>query len=77
MLLDFITNLAKPEATLDSAYEAYIKKPSGRRVLELHEIMKLFNELRISPITIPDDVAGYQRFNNPVYYIDQRNANYN
>ena len=77
ILLAFITELAKPEATVDSAYEVYINKPNGRRVLELHEIMKLFNELRISPITIPDNVVGYQRFNNPVYYIDQRNANYN
>lgn len=75
-LLDFITELAEPNATVDSAYEAYIRNFCGRRRLELHEFIKHFNDLGISPITIPDDVVGYQCFRNPVYYIDQRNANY-
>ena len=76
ILLDFITELAKPNATVDSAYEAYIRNFRGWRKLELHEFIKHFNDLGISPITIPDDAVGYQCFKNPVYYIDRRNANY-
>ena len=76
ILLDFITELAKPNATIDSAYEAYIRSFRSRRKMELHEFMKHFNNLGISPITIPDGISGYPYFRNPVYYIDQRNANY-
>ena len=76
VLLDFITELAKPNATMDSAYETYVNTPRNGRVMKLYEIIKQFNDLGISPITIPADAVGYQCLKSPVYYIDQRNANY-
>lgn len=76
ILLEFITELAKLGATVDSAYEAYLGKLKAGRTLQLFEIMKHFNHLGISPITIPDELEEYQCFRNPVCYIDQRNANY-
>ena len=50
--------------------EAFGDMPSYKK----SHLMRLFNELDISPITIPDSWC-FERFENPVTYIRTRNVN--